>query len=292
MSLFPDARILEIDLTNEKIQMKSLPGDTYRLYPGGSALGLYLLLREVNPEVDPLSPENMLVFSVSPLTGLPISGQSRMVVTTKSPLTGGIGDSQSGGFFPAALKSNGWDAIAIKGKARQPVYLYIEGEKVQLRPAAHFWGKVTGETEKAIKVELGEQALEIAQIGPAGENLVKYACIAWGLSWQLFGPTELVELCRAGIGWDTSLFELMRVGERRINMMRHFNAKAGFTREDDRLPARIFSPLPDGPAKGISVNKVKFAQALDIYYSYAGWDAKTGNPTEATLRKLSLGWLL
>ena len=114
----------------------------------------------------------------------------------------------------------------------------------------------------------------------------------WGPSWELCGPDEILELCRLGIGWNTSIFELMRVGERRINMMRYFNAKAGFTKKDDYLPKRIFEPMPDGPSKGIQIDEKKFNEAKELYYEFAGWDKETGNPTEATLRKLYLGWLL
>ena len=629
MSFFPDARILDIDLTKEQVTVKSLPGEIYRLYPAGSALGLYLILNEMEAGVDPLSSENMLVFSVAPLTGLPISGTSRVVVTTKSPLTGTIGDSQAGGFFPADLKGNGYDAVVFKGKAQKPVYLYIDGDKAELKSAEHIWGKVTGDAEKIIRDEIGTDRLEIAQIGPGGENLVKYACIinmcnrangrngtgavmgsknlkalvvkkakhlsaynkekfselttnirermsqspaaeglrehgtdgdllgfheagflptknwttgffpegaknitgatmtetilvdrdtcyacainckrvveipekvdplyggpeyetcaaigsycgvtsletiaianqlcnmygldtiscggtiafamecyekgiitqedtgglelnfgnsevipilisqianrqgfgdllaegsarvaqklggealelciavkgqelpahmpqlkpavgviyavnpfgadhqssehdtflvmpadsqerrwlaqigtwkgyddpfqidddkvrfafdsqcffsildtlclcqfVWGPCWELYGPSDLVDLCKNGIGWETSLFELMRAGERRINMMRYFNSREGFTKADDKLPERIFRPLPDGPSKGVYLDKEKFTKALDTYYEFAGWDVETGNPTPATLRKLGLGWLI
>ena len=626
---FPDAKILDVDLTSGNIKTRVLSGEVYRLYPGGSALGLYLILQEMDPKVDPLSPENMLVFSVSPLTGLPVSGTSRVTTTTKSPLTGTIGDSQAGGFFPMHLKANGWDAVVFRGRAEKPVYLYIDGDKAELRDASNVWGKVTGEAERIIKTELGHEDVEIAQIGPAGENLVRYAsiinmcnrangrngtgtvmgsknlkalvvkkgkglkpynpekfkefskrvinmikenpnieglgefgtdgdlegfsdegflptknwttgyfpegaknitgttmaetilkardtcyacavrckrvvevpgivdplyggpeyetaasfgsycgitdltavCLAnqlcnmygldtiscgatiafamecyergiltredtdglelkfgnekvlpelirkiaykegigallaegskraakaigkgaeeltvevkgqelpahmpqykpmvgliyavnpfgadhqssehdtfltlpkdslpiqrlgkigtyrtydnpfeidddkvryafdtqcfysildtlnlcqfvWGPSWELCGPDETLELCRLGIGWNTSIFELMRIGERRINMMRYFNAKAGFTKKDDYLPKRLFEPMPDGPSKGIQIDEKKFNEAKELYYEFAGWDKESGNPTEATLRKLSLGWLL
>jgi len=626
--MFPDGRILDVDLTNSTISVKNLPGEVYRLYPGGSALGVYLILQEMDTGIDPLSKNNILVFSVSPLTGLPFSGNSRLVVTTKSPLTGTIGDSQAGGFFPAYFKANGWDAIIFRGKAKRPVYLNINGDNVELRPADHLWGKVTGEVETLIKSETGSD-VEIAQIGPAGENLVRYACIinknnrangrngtgavmgsknlkavvvktakaripfdkekffeltgnvkarinenaaikglhlhgtdgdlegfneigflptknwntgwfpegaakitgttmtetilvkrdtcfacavrckrvveipekvdplyggpeyetcgafgsycgisslesvalsnqlcnmygldtiscgatiafamecferglidkndfgclkvkfgnsevvphliemiakrqglgdllaegskraaeriggealslsmsvkgqelpahmpqfkpsvgliyavnpfgadhqssehdpfltmpaeslervrlaqigalkgyndtfqlddekvlfaydsqcffsildtlclcqfAWGPAWELYGPSELISLCEYGIGWKTSLFELMRIGERRINMMRYFNAREGFSKADDVLPERLFKPLPDGPSKGIALDKAHFYEALNVYYQFAGWDLTTGNPTDATLRKLSLAWLL
>ncbi len=628
--MFPEARILDVDLTGQKVTVRTLPGDIYRLYPGGSALGLYLIMQEMKPGVEPLSPENMLVFSVSPLAGLPISGLSRVCVTTRSPLTGTIGDSQAGGFFPVHLKANGWDAVVFRGKAKQPVYLYLDGEKAELRPAGHLWGKVTGEAEKIIKAELGEEKLEIAQIGPAGENLVKYAAIinmcnrangrngtgavmgsknlkalvvkkakpsikpvdpegfkalsrsvsqrlkdnqalaglgefgtdgdldgfneigflptrnwktgyfpegadnicgstmaetilverdtcyacavrckrvvkvpgkvdplyggpeyetcgtmgsycgitsletvalanqlcnmygldtiscgatiafamecyekgliskedtgglelgfgkdeimpvliekialregigdllaegsyraarkigqealemsisvkgqelpahmpqfkpavgivyavnpfgadhqssehdtflvtaedsqerkwlgkigtyrgyedtfsidedkvrfafdsqcyfsmldtlclcqfVWGPAWEMYGPSDLEDLCRYGLGWDTSIFELMRIGERRINMMRYFNAREGFTKKEDTLPERIFKPLPDGPSKGIYVDKESFYAARDTYYALAGWDTESGNPNDGVLKKLSLGWML
>ena len=629
MVLFPNAKILDIDLSNQKIITKTIPGDIYRLYPGGSALGVYLILKEMKAGVDPLSPENMLIFSVSPLTGLPISGQARVTVTTKSPLTGTIGDSQAGGFFPIHLKANGYDSVVVRGKAEKPVYVYMDGDHVEIRDARHLWGKVTGEAEKLIKEELGKDNLEIAQIGPGGENLVKFASImnmcnrangrngtgavmgsknlkalvvkkgkgikpydpegfksltkdvmvrirnnpviqalgehgtdvdleafsqegflptknyntgyfpegaskitgtamsetilverdtchacairckrvvevkgnvdpfyggpeyetcstfgsycgitnletiahanqlcnmygldtiscgatiafamecfekgiigneeaegleitfgndeviapliekiaqrtgigdllaegsakaaekigpqaiplsisvkgqelpahmpqfkpsvgliyavnpfgadhqssehdvflvmppdsqeriwlgqlgctkgydnpfvldddkvsfaintqrflslmdtlclcqfAWGPAWQLYGPSDLIDLCKYGIGWETSLFELMMVGERRINMMRYFNAREGFTKVDDQLPDRIFEPFKDGPSKGVHMDRESFEKAKNRYYQFSGWDENTGNPTEGTLRKLSLGWVL
>lgn len=628
MSVFPDARLLVVDLNKGTIETKTLPGDIYRLYPGGSSLGLYLVLKEMGAGVDPLSPENMLVFGVSVLTGLPISGQSRLTITTKSPLTGAIGDSQSGGFFPAHLKINGYDAIIFRGKAEKPVYLYIDGDKVELKDAASLWGKVTGEVEKLIKEELQDEQLEIAQIGPAGENLVKYASImnmsnrangrngtgavmgsknlkavvvkkgkarkavgqegfkiltanvkeritenegidalgqfgtagelnghnregylptrnfsagffgdgakkitgttmaktiltgrdtcfscairckrvvevegkvdpfyggpeyetcaafgsycltdnlediavanqycnmygldtiscggtiafvmecmekglltkddtdgmdisfgngsvypelikkialregfgdmmaegsyrmaeklgeeamplsisvkkqelpahmpqykpamglmyavnnfgadhqscehdpfltmpadakeqvwvgmmginlqyddqqvlddgkvrfaiagqkfysmmdtlclcqfAWGPAWQLYGPAELVDACKYGIGWQTSVQELMDIGERRINMMRWFNVRDGFSAKDDVLPERIFEPMPEGPSQGHQMKKEDFEEAKKAYYAFMGWD-EMGKPTAETLRRLSLNWLL
>lgn len=630
MSLFPEARVLDVDLEHGTVAAKTIPGEIYRLYPGGSALGLYLFLNRIKTGVDPLSPGNVLVMAVSPLTGLPISGLSRVNVTTKSPLTGAIADSQAGGFFPAELKANGWDAIIFSGRAPEPVYLYINGEKAELRSAASAWGRVTGEAEKEIRAEHAEDNLHIAQIGPAGENMVKYASImnmcnrangrngtgavmgskklkavvvkkgkkqkpvnqervkelsaeakdriqansvlrnlaengtsgdleslnlvghlvtrnwksgwfpegaekitgtkmtetilkkrdtcygcvvrckrivevpgmvdplyggpefetcaalgsycgiksleaiahanqlcnmygldtiscgatiafamecfekglltkkdtggleltfgneevlpevieqiaskkgfgamlaegtreaarqlgdgfpelsiavkgqelpahmpqqkpslglvyavnpfgadhqssahdtvlsanpksgvwnklkqigiwkgyepdrmtvdeekvrfaynsqcfyavadslclcqfVWGPVWQVYGPSELVELCRYGLGWDTSLYELMLAGERRINMMRHFNAREGFSKKDDVLPERLFNPLPDGPSEGRVLDRDEIEAARDLYYRFAGWDTETGNPTEAALKRLSLGWLL
>jgi aldehyde:ferredoxin oxidoreductase len=110
-------------------------------------------------------------------TGAPISGQSRMTATAKSPLTGAIGDSQCGGFWPAELKFAGFDAIIVRGKASSPVYLWIHNGKAEIRDASHLWGQVTGDVEKAIRTELGDQKIEVMQIGPAGEKLVRFACL-------------------------------------------------------------------------------------------------------------------
>jgi len=138
---------------------------------------MYLMLKEMDPKADPLSPENVLIFSVSPLTGFPISGQSRMCVTTKSPLTGTAGDSQVGGFIPVHVKGNGYDSIVIKGKAETPVFLYIDNENVELRDAGRLWGMTTDQAEEAIVEELGSDKIESSIIGPAGENLVRFAAI-------------------------------------------------------------------------------------------------------------------
>ncbi|MCL1855605.1 MAG: aldehyde:ferredoxin oxidoreductase [Clostridia bacterium] len=627
MKLFPEARILDVNLTDGCVAVRTLDSETYRLYPGGSSLALYLILSEMDPRVDPLSPENMLAFAVSPTVGLPFAGNSRMVAAAKSPLTGCIGDSQSGGFFPATLKASGWDAILFRGKAKTPVYLAVDGDKAELRSAEALWGKGTADCEDAITAELGEK-LDIACIGPAGENGVRYAaiinmanrangrtgmgavmgsknlkavalkkqkpreaynkdqfleifgkqskrleenegvaglgkygtdgdtegfnedgflptrnwttgyfpegaskitgttmyetvlkerdtcyacavrckrvveienkvdpryggpeyetvgtfgpycgvsslediCVAnqlcnkygidtiscgatiafamecfekgllterdtdglrlnwgtgenfaplieriakregfgdllaegsarmaekigkgsekfvmavkkqefpahmphwkpalgivyavnpfgadhqssehdpflvapadaqsrrwlsqiglwkgyddsyaiddekvrfayetqayfsmldtlclcqftWGPAWELYGPTDLINLCKHGIGWETSIAELLKAGERRINMMRWFNAQNGFTKEQDKLPERIFEPLPDGPSKGVRLDREKFYEGVELYYRFAGWESETGNPTDISLRKLSLGWL-
>ncbi|MFX1426346.1 MAG: aldehyde ferredoxin oxidoreductase family protein [Promethearchaeota archaeon] len=625
---FPDAVVLDINLTTSQTSKRIIPGDTYKLYPGGSALGVYLLLQDLKPKTDPFSPDNLLVFSVSLCTGLPVSGTSRLTTTTKSPLTGGIGDSQAGGDFPALLKANGYDAIIFRGKSEKPSYVYIDGDKVEIKDAKNIWGKVTGESEEIIKKELDESKIEVAQIGPAGENLVKYACIinkktrangrngtgavmgsknlkavvvqrrktitafdkdglntlltapelkarikrfsegfgkngtsssiipmntsgflptrnysegfleeavkidgrtmdevgflkgretcyacavrckrvvdipgkvdpqyggpeyetlatfgsycgvtdleticicnqlcnmhgldtistgatiafamecfengilkrentdglelkfgnhdilptlvekiakreglgdllaegskhyaehlgkeakslfmgvkgqefpahmpqqkpglgiiyavnpygadhqttehdtmiairgapfksridlvgdynhyevstilddnkiryifdgqcfysmlnslslctfVWGFAWQLYGPSQILDLCKYGVGWETNMKELLEIGERCLNMMRYFNAREGFTRVDDKLPDRVFEPVPEGPGKGTGIDREEFAITQEKYYKIAGWDEKTGNPTKETLKRLQLDWLL
>lgn len=627
MNKFVDGKFLDINLTTGEILTGTLPAETFRLYPGGSALGMYFLLKEMDPKADALGPENLLIFSVSPLTGMPISGQSRMCVTTKSPLTGGAGDSQVGGFIPAQLKANGYDSVIFRGKSEKPVYLYIDGETVALKDASAIWGKVTGEAEDFIRAELEGEKVEISLIGPAGENLSKmaaiihrknrangrngvgavmgsknlkalvvknqrprkpicgdlmkgltfgvkdkiqanagiedmaingtagtvdvhqaegflpsrnwssgrmedcepifgttiaktvlkerdtcYACairckatveikgkvdpqyggpeyetcatfgsycgnnnlesicyanqlcnmygldtiscgatiafamdcyekgiltqsetdglalhfgnetvfetlihkmtyreegigalladgsacaaekigkgsqdlvvackrqeapahmvqmkgnlaihyavnpygadhqsvehdpvlmspddsedwkrismlgafekiqaygilddnkakysfatqkfysmldtlclcqFAWGPAWQLYGPLELLQFIEAATGYVATVAELQEIGERRLNLMRQFNAKAGFDKKDDVLPKKMFLPIPEGPGQGVAISQESFDRGISKYYEIAGWDATTGNPTVETLERLQLGW--
>ncbi|MHA2009240.1 MAG: aldehyde ferredoxin oxidoreductase family protein [Promethearchaeota archaeon] len=623
-SVFPDANILDINLTNKVITKRTIPGEVHKLYPGGSALGAYLLLKEQKPKTDAFSPDNLLIFSVSSLTGLPISGASRLTTTSKSPLTGGYADSQAGGNFPAYLMANGYHAIVFHGKSEKPCYIYIDNEVVEIKDAENIWGKVTGDSEDIIKKEIGIDNIEVAQIGPGGENLVKFACIinmktrangrngtgavmgsknlkavavkrqktieafdkeglkslstiprvkgfsdgfgkygttgtiiptnksgflptnnytkgfledaakidgtamaetgilkgretcyacavrckrvidipgkvdpqyggpeyetlatfgsycgvldleticicnqlcnmygldtisagatiafamecyekgilskedtdglelnfgnhevlpilvekigkregigeklaegskifadqlgdkakslfmgvkgqefpahmpqlkpglgviysvnpyaadhmstehdtmiaipgnpfkrrtdvvggynhyeiptvldenkiryvldgqclynvinslslcsfVWGMAWQLYGPSQIVEFCRYGIGWETDVKELLEIGERCLNMMRVFNEREGFTKADDKLPERVFKPVPEGPGKDVGINKEEFQKAQEIYYRLAGWDENTGNPTNETLKRLKLDWLI
>jgi aldehyde:ferredoxin oxidoreductase len=170
-------KILHVNLTDRKVTVEEPPESFYRTYMGGSALNLYYLLREMTPGIDPLGPDNILCLSVGVTTGAPFSGQSRMTASAKSPLTGAIGDSQCGGFWPAELKFAGFDGLIIRGRAETPVYLWIHNGKVEIREASHLWGKVTGEVEKGIREELGDPKIEVLQIGPAGEKRVRFACL-------------------------------------------------------------------------------------------------------------------
>lgn len=170
-------RILRVNLTTGQIDVERPDESLYRTYMGGSALGLYYLLKEMPTGVDSLGPDNMIVVSLSVLTGVPISGQSRMTINAKSPLTGAIGDSQAGGFWPAEMKRAGFDAIILKGASPTPVYLWVHDGEAELRDATHLWGKVTGEAEGLIREELGDPKIEVAQIGPAGERLVRFAAV-------------------------------------------------------------------------------------------------------------------
>src|SRR5512146_928702 len=172
-----NGKILHVDLTSGKFDVET-PGEAfYRKYMGGSAMGVYYVLREVPKGADPLGPENVLAIFPSVTTGAAISGQSRINVNAKSPISGAIGDSQAGGYLPAEFKFAGFDGLVIKGRSPKPVYLSIIEGKPELHDAAHLMGKVTGEVESILKDELGDKKIEIMQHGPAAENGVLFSSI-------------------------------------------------------------------------------------------------------------------
>jgi len=169
------AKILRVDLTNRSIEVEELTEEFYRLYPGGKALAGYILLNEMAANTAPLSPENVLVIANGVLTGAPVSTATRYVVSARSPLTMGYGESEAGGFWGPELKMAGWEAIVVKGRASEPVYLWIKDSEVEIRSAKHLWGQKTAEAQELIRDELGDDKIRVLQIGPSGENLVRYA---------------------------------------------------------------------------------------------------------------------
>jgi aldehyde:ferredoxin oxidoreductase len=170
-------RILHVNLTTGSIEIEQPPESFYRTYLGGSAMGLYYILRDVPVGTDGLDPANVLTMMDSVLTGTPIAGQSRITISARSPLTDGIGDSQGGGFFPAELRFAGFTGIVIRGRAAEPVYLWIHDGEAELRPAGHLWGTTTSQVTDLLKAELEEPRLEVAAIGPAGEKLSRLAAV-------------------------------------------------------------------------------------------------------------------
>jgi aldehyde:ferredoxin oxidoreductase len=171
-------RILHVNLTERTTWIEE-PGDAFfRRYGGGRGLIAHYLLKSVPKGADPLGPDNVLVFAPGVLTGAPVPGAGRHSVGAKSPLTGGFGESESGGFWGAELKRAGWDGIVVHGVSATPVYLWINEGTVEFRDATHLWGKITGEVQDAVLAELGDPRARVAQIGPAGENLVRFAVIA------------------------------------------------------------------------------------------------------------------
>ncbi len=162
--------ILRIDLSAGRVTREPLDRRLCEDYVGGRGLTSYLLYREMDPAVDPLSSENKLMFGAGPLTGTGAVAASRYVVVCKSPLTGTIACSNSGGFFGPEMKFAGYDAIVFEGKAEKPVYVWINDEHVEIRPADHLWGKTPEETDDAVRAATNPLA-KVACIGPAGEKL-------------------------------------------------------------------------------------------------------------------------
>lgn len=177
-----NGRIGRIDLSSGKISVEQPPDDFYKLYMGGRGFIISLLLRELRGNIDPLGPENKLIFALGPLTGFPLSGAGRNSIGAKSPLTGGFGETEVGGFWGAELKKAGFDALVFEGVAPSPVYLHVKDGKLVLRDAAHLWGLDVVAAHRAIHNELNEDRIRTALIGPAGERLVAYASIINDLS--------------------------------------------------------------------------------------------------------------
>lgn len=169
--------ILRVDLTTKKHWTEHLPEIFYRTYWGGRALSLHCMLKEMKAKTDPFSPDSLLIFSLSIITGTPAPAMSRYTVCAKSPLTGTQRESEAGGWWGPELKKAGFDAIIIKGSSSIPVYIYIKDGQVEIKDATHLWGKDTGDTQRIIKKELAGNRIRIAQIGLAGENLVRFANI-------------------------------------------------------------------------------------------------------------------
>ncbi len=168
--------LLEVDLSTGKSRVVEVAPEVIKYFIGGKGLGAYLLFKHLKPGTDPLSPDNMLMFLTGPLTGTPYPTSGRMVVVTKSPLTNLYLDSHAGGHLGSAIRWCGYDGVIVKGKASSPVYLLVSEEGVEVRDASRLWGKTVSETVKEVRREVGEDA-HAAVIGPAGENLVRFAAI-------------------------------------------------------------------------------------------------------------------
>ncbi|AIF70109.1 aldehyde ferredoxin oxidoreductase [Palaeococcus pacificus DY20341] len=168
-------RILRVDLTNNKVWVQEYSPDVAQLFIGGRGLAAKILWDEAKG-VDPLGPDNKLIFAAGPFNGLPTPSGGKLVVAAKSPLTGGYGDGNLGTMATVHLRKAGYDAIVVEGQAKKPVYLYIENDNVSILSADGLWGLDTFETERKLK-EIHGKNVGILSIGPGGENLVRYAVV-------------------------------------------------------------------------------------------------------------------
>ena len=169
--------ILYADLSTGTLNSRPLPEELERLYLGGRGFGARIVTDMVDPKIDPLSPENVLVFATGPLTGTGVPMGSRYEVSAKSPLTWTLSSANSGGEFGWKLKRAGFDALVVTGKAATPVYLLLNNGEVELRDAEPYWGMESQEISEALPSDLGDKKMKVACIGPAGEKLSRMACI-------------------------------------------------------------------------------------------------------------------
>jgi len=170
-------KILRVNLTTGKTSEEPINEELARKFIGARGYGVKIIFDEVSANADALGPENKLIFATGPLTLTTAPTAARYDVVTKSPLNGVIAASNSSGFFAPEVKKAGYDILIVEGRSEKPVYLWITDEKVEIRDASHLWGKDTHETTDIILSELGDKNIKVACIGPAGENLVKFACV-------------------------------------------------------------------------------------------------------------------
>ncbi len=180
--------VLHINLSQRSFEEEPIDDEVYKELLGGKGLGAYLLLNNTKAGIDPLSKDNVIIFAVGPVTDTKVFGSSRYGAFTKSPLTGIFGESYAGGSVAEPISRTGYDAILIKGASQEPVYLEISNRNVRFHDASHLWGKDTYATEDAVREEVGIKDAGIAVIGPAGENLVRFAATENNY-WRSLGRT-------------------------------------------------------------------------------------------------------
>jgi aldehyde:ferredoxin oxidoreductase len=175
-----NGKVLRVNLSNKRISVEKLSGEFCRKYLGGAGFIAYYLWKELKSGTDALSPGNKLIFALGPVSGLLLPGAARNCIGAKSPLTGGIAKAEVGGYWMAELKRAGFDVIIVEGKAAKPSYIWVHDGEAEIKDAGHLWGKETLETEAAIREDLGDPKIQVAFIGPAGENQVRFACVMEG----------------------------------------------------------------------------------------------------------------
>ncbi|TEB08419.1 putative oxidoreductase YdhV [Pelotomaculum schinkii] len=173
-----NGKILLINLSKSEVLVQEPAEEFYRQYLGGQGIGLYYLLKSNKVNIDPLGPDNIMVFAPGLLTGANAPCVPRYTVVARSPLTGALGKAEAGGWWGPELKKAGFDAVVIEGRAEHPVYIWIKDGEAEIKDAGRLWGMETGEAQQEIRRELDDNRVQIAQIGPAGENLSRIAGIS------------------------------------------------------------------------------------------------------------------
>lgn len=205
-------KILKVDLTARKIETESLSRELATKYIGGRGFGARILYDEVGPEVDALSPESIIIIGQGPLSGTLAPSAGRYELVAKSPLTGILGRSNGGGNFGPEMKWAGYDLIIISGQSEDPVYLWIEDDRIELRDASHLWGQTTWRTRELICDELGDPDIATLVIGPAGENLCFSSCV-------ISDRSRAAGKCSIGALWGSKKLKAVAVrGNKGVNV--------------------------------------------------------------------------
>ncbi|MHC1605499.1 MAG: aldehyde ferredoxin oxidoreductase family protein [Candidatus Methanofastidiosia archaeon] len=230
-------KLVRINLSTEKIKLEDISDDFLCKYIGGKGLGTKYLVEEVDPKIDPFSEDNKLIIITGPLIGTPAPCANRYAVFFKSPLTGGFAEAYGGGSYAIDLKKTGHDVLIIEGKASSPVYITItDNNTVEILDADFVWGKDTRETEDILKEKSKDNKTKIASIGPAGENLVKFACIC-SEYWRQIGR------CGAGAVMGSKNLKAISVrGTQKINI----DDKELFKKVTKKINKNIPKDIPIG----------------------------------------------
>ncbi|MFQ5826493.1 MAG: aldehyde ferredoxin oxidoreductase family protein [Dehalococcoidia bacterium] len=247
-------KIAFIDLTTGNVKKQEIPLEWRHKYMGSRGINEYLIFSMLKPPYDPLSPDNPLIFGIGPLTGSLGFGTGRTVVAAQSPDTGNLGDSNFGGYFGPEMKYAGFDHLVITGKSDHPVYLFIKNGDIQIKDARHLWGKDTWETQNAIKRDNNDEYVRAAVIGPAGENVVRFASILteykdaagrYGMG-AVMGSKNLKAVAVRGTTRDIALAhpkELLSYMEEQIQIL----LKKGWIKAIRRLGTPLlFTPAVEG----------------------------------------------
>lgn len=255
-------KVLKVNLSSGRITKEPLDMEFTRKYIGGRGFNSRILYDSIKPSIDPLGPDNIVIISSGPCCGTEVPGGSRFTVTTKSPLSGILGDANSGASFGAQLKYAGYDTLIIEGQAKNPVYLWIDDDDIELRPAGHLWGRTTRETNREIIREVGDPDIGVITIGIGGENRVRFACIIADLGrgigrsgiGAVFGSKKLKAVAASGskgvkVAYPQDLAqaakEYREAWERRLSVLEErakYGPFAGWRRYRDfgMIPTRNF----------------------------------------------------